>query len=63
MKLIKLRYQRNLTQKEMSEKLGISEATYAKIERGGYDPRLNVAQKTAKFFSKEIKDIEELCTR
>lgn len=55
--LIKLRKMNNISQKEMSEKLGIGATTYAQKENGYTDFKLDEIYIIARFFNKNIEDI------
>lgn len=48
--LKQLRLSYNLTQKELAEELGTSQATYNKWEAGSVSPTLTSVEKIAKFF-------------
>jgi len=47
----------NLTQEELAKKLGVTRQTIIAIERGKYDPSLELAFKIARFFGVKIEDI------
>ena len=47
----------DLTQEMLAEKLGITRQTIIAIEKGRYDPSLELAFKIAKFFDTKIEDI------
>ncbi len=47
----------DLTQEELAKKLGVSRQTIIAIERGKYDPSLELAFKIARFFKVKIEDI------
>ncbi len=47
----------NLTQEELAKKLGVTRQTIIAIEKGKYDPSLELAFKIARFFKVKIEDI------
>lgn len=47
----------NLTQEELAKKLGVTRQTIIAIEKGKYDPSLELAFKIARFFGVRIEDI------
>lgn len=52
-----LRKQREITQQEAAEKLGITVVFYGMIERGERNPTLELAKKIADLFDSTIEDI------
>jgi len=56
-KLILLKEEKNLTNKEMAELLGISAIQYRKKERGDVQFKLNEMLKISEFFGKTLDDI------
>ena len=52
-----LRAEREWSQAELAEKLGVSRQTVNAIETGKYDPSLPLAFKIAKLFGKKIEEI------
>lgn len=56
-KLKVYRAMHDLTQETLAEKLGITRQTIIAIEKGKYDPSLELAFKIAKFFDVKIEDI------
>lgn len=55
--LKELRAERDWSQAELAEKLGVSRQTVNAIETGKYDPSLPLAFKVAKLFGKKIEEI------
>ena len=55
--LKELRSERNWSQAELAERLGVSRQTVNAIETEKYDPSLPLAFKIAKLFEKKIEDI------
>ena len=53
--LTKLREESNLTQKDLADKTGLTQAQISKIEKGKTNPNLETLLKIANFFKKEIK--------
>ena len=56
----KLRLNRNLTQEELAEKVGVSRQTIIAIERGNYTPSVLLALKLARIFKVPVEDIFSL---
>lgn len=54
-----LRAERDWTQEELAERLGVSRQTINAIETEKYDPSLPLAFKIAKLFGKPIEEIFE----
>jgi len=52
-----LRGEREWSQAELAERLGVSRQTVNAIETGKYDPSLPLAFKIAKLFGKKIEEI------
>ncbi len=52
-----LRAQRNLSQADLAQKLGVSRQTVNAIETGRYDPSLPLAFKIAAVFGRPIEQI------
>lgn len=55
-----LRAERDWSQAELAEKLGVSRQTINAIETEKYDPSLPLAFKMARLFSQRIEEIFEL---
>jgi DNA-binding XRE family transcriptional regulator len=53
-KIISLRIEHQLTQKEMAEKLGTSTSAIARIENGKVNPSINFLLKLGKVFNKRL---------
>jgi putative transcriptional regulator len=47
----------NMTQAELSEKIGVSRQTIICIEREKFDPSLELAFKISRFFKVRIEDV------
>lgn len=56
-KLKVLRAERNWSQAELANRLGVSRQAVIAIERGKYDPNIRLAFKMAKLFNMLIEDI------
>ena len=56
-KLKVYRAMHNLTQEMLADKLGVTRQTIIAIEKGKYDPSLELAFKIAKLFSVKIEDV------
>jgi putative transcriptional regulator len=52
-----LREERDLSQTELGEHLGVSRQTIYAIEVGKYDPSLPLAFKIAKIFRKSVEEV------
>ena len=52
-----LRAERNWSQAELAERLGVSRQTINVIENGKYDPSLPLALKVGRLFGKYVEDI------
>lgn len=52
-----LRAERRLTQQELAEKIGVTRATVGAIEKGNYNPSLELAFRISLFFNKNIQEI------
>lgn len=52
-----LRTERDWSQSDLADKLGVSRQTVNALERGKYDPSLPLAFKIAKLFGRRIEDI------
>lgn len=52
-----LRTERNWSQEDLAERLGVSRQTILSIERGKYDPSLPLAFKIAKLLEHRLEDI------
>ena len=58
-RLRELRAQRNWSQGELAEQLGVSRQTVNAIETEKYDPSLPLAFRIAKLFRKRIEEVFE----
>ena len=56
-KLKLARVERNLTQAELAEKVGVTRQTIGLIENGGYNPTLNLCIAIARALSKTLNDL------
>ena len=52
-----LRAERNWSQADLAEQLGVSRQTINAIETGKYDPSLPLALKTARLFGQPVEEI------
>lgn len=55
-----LRAERNWSQAELAEKLGVSRQAVNAIENGKYDPSIRLAFKLGRLFAMAIEDIFEM---
>ena len=53
--MINARYEQNLTQKELSERTGITQADISRIENASRNPSLNMVKKLAKGLGMQLK--------
>lgn len=60
MNIKKMRVQRNMTQEELGEKLGVSRSTVTQWELGVNKPRADMLVKLSRLFNCSIDDL--LCT-
>jgi putative transcriptional regulator len=56
-KVLELRKQKNVTQEEFADEVGVSRQTVVAIEKGNYTPSLLLGLKIAKFFKKGVDEI------
>lgn len=52
-----LRAQRKLTQQALADAIGVTRLTVNSMERGNYNPSLELAFRLSRFFNQDIKDI------
>ena len=52
-----LRREKQLSQEELGQKLGVSRQTINAIEKGKFDPSLPLAIKIVRFFKKDLETI------
>ncbi len=55
--LIKLRALNNMTQEDLAIRAGVSRQTIISLEKGKYNPSLQLAYKLAKIFQLHIEDV------
>lgn len=51
----KFRVEKNITQEDLGEALGVSRQTVIAIEKGNYTPSVMLALKIAKFFDQPVE--------
>ncbi len=51
------RAMRDMTQEELAQEIGVTRQTIIAIERGNYNPSLELAFKIARFFDARIEDV------
>lgn len=56
-KIKQFRIERNLTQKELSDLLGIGQSTLSEIENNKYLPRIDLAKKIAKILNHDLEEV------
>ncbi|APC42620.1 helix-turn-helix transcriptional regulator [Clostridium estertheticum] len=54
-----LRAEKEITQEELAEAIGVSRGTILEIERGTFNPSLKLTFKIANYFDKKIDDVFE----
>lgn len=52
-----MRNQKNFTQSELADHLGVSRQTIISLEKGRYNPSITLAFKLARIFNCQIEDI------
>jgi putative transcriptional regulator len=52
-----LRAEQRITQEQLAREIGVTRATITAIERGDYNPSLELAFRLARFFKQGIHDI------
>lgn len=52
-----LRAEQRMTQEQLAKEIGVTRATIAAIERGEYNPSLELAFRLARFFKQDINAI------
>lgn len=52
-----LRKEKDITQEQLAQSLGVTRQTVIAIEKGNYTPSVVLAIKIAKFFHKQVEDI------
>lgn len=55
-----LRAEKEITQGELANAIGVSRGTILEIERGTFNPSLKLSFKIAQYFNKKIDEIFEL---
>jgi putative transcriptional regulator len=58
--LLILRSEKKITQAELAESIGVTRATVNAMERGDYNPSLELAFRLSQYFEKSIHDIFEI---
>jgi len=56
-KIYDLRLERNLTQEELAEAVGVTRQTIIALEKGNYTPSVFLSLEIAKFFKKTVEEI------
>ena len=51
------REEKNITQEQLADSVGVSRQTIIAIEKGNYEPSLGLGLKLAKFFKVRIEDL------
>ena len=52
-----LRAERSITQQKLAAAIGVTRVTISCIERGDYNPSLELALKLARYFERRVEDI------
>lgn len=56
-KIYEYRIAKNLTQQDLAEAVGVTRATIVALERGDYNPSLELAFRISKFFHLKIEEL------
>lgn len=56
-KILELRNSRQLTQQNLADAVGVTRATVLALERGDYNPSLELAFRLSRFFNVKIDDL------
>ena len=56
-----LRWESNMKQEELAEKVGVRRETIGALEKGKYNPSLKLAMDIAKVFGKQVEEIFHFC--
>lgn len=56
-KLKVFRAMKDITQEKLAQEIGVTRQTIIAIERGNYNPSLELAFKIARFFDAEIEEV------
>lgn len=59
-RIYEIRMKAEITQEELSEKVGVSRQTIIAIEKGNYVPSVLLALRLAKFFQKPVEELFSL---
>lgn len=51
------RAEKRITQQQLADAVGVTRATIVSIERGNYNPSLELAFRIARYFNKDLQDI------
>lgn len=60
--LLVLRSEKGITQAELADEIGVTRATVNAMERGDYNPSLELAFRLSQFFNRSIHDIFAIST-
>lgn len=52
-----LRNEKNITQQDLADSVNVTRATIIALEKGSYNPSLELAFRLAKFFKKRVDEI------
>jgi putative transcriptional regulator len=55
-----LRAERRITQQQLADAVGVTRGTIVAIERGNYNPSLDLAFKLARYFSADINAVFQI---
>lgn len=56
-KIQQYRSEKSITQQELADEIGVTRATVVALEKGSYNPSLELAFRLAKFFKTEINEL------
>jgi putative transcriptional regulator len=62
-KLQALRNAKSITQQELADAIGVTRATVVALERGDYNPSLELAFRLSRFFNQKIDELFQFKTK
>lgn len=62
-RIYEYRLQKGLTQQDLADAVEVTRATIIALEKGSYNPSLELAFRLAKIFKKKIEDLFQVSTK